>query len=57
MENDLFVDMLNILKSEFIPNGHDITDYLIGISELPRLQMLVMFCSDTELSCKCIICN
>lgn len=55
MENDLFVDMLNILKSEFIPNGHDITDYLIGISELPRLQMLVMFCSDTELSCKYII--
>jgi len=51
MENDLFVDILRILRSEFIPNGHEITDYLIGISELPRLQMLVMFCSDNEISC------
>lgn len=52
MDNDLFVDILRILKFEFIHNGYEITDYLIGISELPRLQMLVMFCSDNELSSK-----
>lgn len=52
MDNDLFVDILRILKFEFIYNGYEITDYLIGISELPRLQMLVMFCSDNELSSK-----
>lgn len=51
MENDLFVDILRILKTEFIQNGLEVTDYLIGISKLPRLQMLVMFCSDNEVSC------
>ncbi|XP_022172655.1 RNA polymerase II-associated protein 3-like [Myzus persicae] len=50
MDNDLFVDILRILRVEFIKNGCDITDYLIGISELPRLQMLVMFCSSSEVS-------
>jgi len=55
MENDLFVDILKILRLEFIQNGHDITDYLIGISKLPRLQMLVMFCSNNEVSCKYLI--
>jgi len=55
MENDLFVDILRILRSEFIQNEHDITDYLIGISKLSRLQMLVMFCSDNEISCKYVI--
>ncbi|VVC28766.1 Hypothetical protein CINCED_3A001072 [Cinara cedri] len=54
MDNDLFVDILKILKLEFVQNGHDIIDYLIGISELPRLQMLVMFCSDSEVLCKYI---
>jgi len=52
MDNDLFVDILRILRMEFIKNGYDITDYLIGISELPRLQMLVMFCSSNEVSCE-----
>lgn len=52
MDNDLFVGILNILKSEFVQNGHEVIDYLIGISELPRLQMLVMFCSDAEVLCK-----
>jgi len=56
MENELFVDILRILRTEFIQNGHEITDYLIGISKLPRLQMLVMFCSDNEVSCKYQIC-
>ncbi|CAI6368171.1 unnamed protein product [Macrosiphum euphorbiae] len=51
MDNDLFVDILRILRAEFVKNGCDITDYLIGISELPRLQMLVMFCSSNEVSC------
>ncbi|KAL4149738.1 hypothetical protein QTP88_003611 [Uroleucon formosanum] len=51
MDNDLFVDILRILLAEFVKNGCDITDYLIGISELPRLQMLVMFCSSHEVSC------
>ncbi|KAE9541658.1 hypothetical protein AGLY_003649 [Aphis glycines] len=51
MDNDLFVDILRILRIEFIKNGCDITDYLMGISELPRLQMLVMFCSSNEVSC------
>jgi len=55
MDNDLFVDILRILLAEFVKNGCDITDYLIGISELPRLQMLVMFCSSHEVSCKYII--
>lgn len=54
MDNDLFVDILRILRMEFIKNGCDITDYLIGISELPRLQMLVMFCSSNEVSRKYI---
>lgn len=54
MDNDLFVDILRILRAEFVKNGCDITDYLIGISELPRLQMLVMFCSSNEVSCKYI---
>jgi len=52
MDNDLFVDILRILRIEFIKNGCDITDYLIGLSELPRLQMLVMFCSSNEVSSK-----
>ncbi|XP_060843062.1 RNA polymerase II-associated protein 3 [Rhopalosiphum padi] len=51
MDNDLFVDILRILRIKFINNGYDISDYLIGISELPRLQMLVMFCSSNEVSC------
>jgi len=54
MDNDLFVDILRILRIKFINNGYDISDYLIGISELPRLQMLVMFCSSNEVSCKYI---
>lgn len=52
MEHDLFVDMLKILKLEFIQNGHEVIDYLMGISELPRIQMLVMFCSNDEVLCK-----
>lgn len=55
MDNDLFVDILRILKSEFIQNNYDIIDYLNGLSKLPRLQMLVMFCTDNEVSCKYII--
>ncbi|XP_026812284.1 RNA polymerase II-associated protein 3 [Rhopalosiphum maidis] len=51
MDNDLFVDILRILRIKFINNGYNISDYLIGISELPRLQMLVMFCSSNEVSC------
>lgn len=51
MDSDLFVDILRVLKLEFMKNGYEIVDYLIGISELPRLQMLVMFCSDNEISC------
>lgn len=54
MDNDLFVDILRILRSEFIQSGYEITDYLIGIGKLPRLQMLVMFCSDNEILCKYI---
>ncbi|KAL5232736.1 hypothetical protein ACI65C_000146 [Semiaphis heraclei] len=50
MDNDLFVDIIRILRVEFIKYGYDITDYLIGLSELPRLQMLVMFCSSNEVS-------
>ncbi|XP_050537313.1 RNA polymerase II-associated protein 3 [Daktulosphaira vitifoliae] len=50
MDNDLFVNIIQILKMEFIKNDHDVTDYLIGISELPRLQMLIMFCSADQLS-------
>lgn len=57
MDNDLFVDILRILKSEFIQHNYDITDYLNGLSKLPRLQMLVMFCTDNEISCKYIIIN
>lgn len=53
MDNDLFADILRILKTEFIPSGHEVTNYMIGLSELPRLQMLVMFCSNTEVSCEC----
>lgn len=52
MDNDLFVDIIRILRVEFIKYGYDITDYLIGLSELPRLQMLVMFCSSNEVSSK-----
>lgn len=52
MDSDLFVDIMKTLKSEFVTHGHTITDYLLGISELPRLQMLVMFCSDDEILCK-----
>lgn len=52
LDNDLFMDILRILRFEFIQNGHDITDYLIGISKLPRLQLLMMFCSDNEVLCK-----
>lgn len=52
MDNDLFVDILRILKLEFIENNYEIIDYLKGISKLPRLQMLVMFCTDNEMSCK-----
>lgn len=52
MDHDLFVDILRILKLEFIQNGHEVIDYLMGISELPRIQMLVMFCSNDEVSCK-----
>lgn len=52
MDNDLFVDIIRILQTEFIKNKYDITDYLMGISELPRLQMLVMFCSSNEVLCK-----
>lgn len=52
MDHDLFVDMIKILKLEFIQNGCEVTDYLIGISELPRIQMLVMFCSNDEVLCK-----
>uniref|UniRef100_A0A2H8TMK9 RNA polymerase II-associated protein 3 n=1 Tax=Melanaphis sacchari TaxID=742174 RepID=A0A2H8TMK9_9HEMI len=51
MDNDLFVDILRILQTKFIKNGYNITDYLMGISELPRLQMLVMFCSSNEVLC------
>lgn len=54
MDNDLFVDILRILKSEFIKNDYEITDYLLGIGKLPRLQMLVMFCSENEVLCKYI---
>lgn len=52
MDNDLFVDILRILKLEFLQNGYEITDYLLGIGELPRLQMLVMFCSNSDVLCK-----
>lgn len=55
MDNDLFVDILRILKLEFIQNNYEITDYLNGLSKLPRLQMLVMFCTDSEISCKYMI--
>ncbi|XP_025416279.1 RNA polymerase II-associated protein 3-like [Sipha flava] len=51
MDHDLFVDMIRILKLEFIQNGCEVTDHLIGISELPRIQMLVMFCSYDEILC------
>ncbi|XP_050436957.1 RNA polymerase II-associated protein 3-like [Adelges cooleyi] len=51
MDNDLFVDILQVLNSEFVSNQCNVLDYLIGISELPRLQMLLMFCSADQLSC------
>lgn len=54
MDVDLFVGILKVLKLEFIQNGHEITDYLLGISQLPRLQMLVMFCSESDVACKYI---
>lgn len=51
MDHELFVDILRILKLEFVQSGCDIKNYLIGISKLPRLDMLIMFCSDIEISC------
>lgn len=36
---------------EFLQNSYEITDYLIGIGELPRLQMLDMFCSNSDVLC------